>query len=209
MSIHPVGKLKSEGEPRVICRQLPRILLLSSLLAFSLSATTIQYQVTTVGTTGTYQYVVSGFDFRANQPCLGNTALACSDALDIQFDPALFGQLSNGMAPASFNLLLFQPNNPPQAHGDYSALAIVDHASLTGKFSVDFTLTGPGTPGSQLFSINQFVDSNGAFEGLVTSGFTTAPVSGVPEPASFSLCAAGFIIVGVFLGLRRSLDRVG
>jgi hypothetical protein len=220
MSIHPVGKLKSEGVPHVICRQLARILLLSALISFSLSASlSVQYQVTTVGTTGTYQYLVSGFDFRANQPCQGNTAVLCSDALDIQFDPALFGQLSNGMAPASFNLLLFQPNNPPQAQGDYSALAIVDHASLTGKFSVDFTLTGPGTPGSQLFSVSQFNSSNGSFvpctlpgcgpNGVITSGSTTAPVSGVPEPASFSLCAAVFIIVGVFLGLQRSLDRIG
>ena len=210
MSIQPAGELKSEGGRRLICRQLPRILLLSALLAFSLSASVIvQYQAAVVGTTGTYQYLMSGFDFRANQPCLNNPALKCSDALDIQFDPALFGQLLNGVAPADFSLLLFQPNNPPQAQGDYSALSIVDHASQTGTFSVDFTLIGPGTVGSQAFSIDQFVDSTGAFADVVTSGFTTAPVSGVPEPASFSLCGAGLIIGGVLLGLRCSLKRVG
>ena len=55
-------------------RQLPRTVLLSALLAVGLSASPIvQYQVTTNGNTGTYQYFVSGFDFLVNR------------ALDIQF----------------------------------------------------------------------------------------------------------------------------
>jgi hypothetical protein len=199
MSIRLGGgkQLKSEGLLRVVCRQLPRILLLFALIACSLSANTIiQFQVAAVGTTGgqtlyRYTYAISGVAFVANEE------------LDIQFAPALFGQISNGVAPAGFDLLLFQPNNPPQAAGDYSALATVDHPSLAGPFSVDFTFTGPGTPGSQAYSINQF-DSNLNFVGVVTSGGTTAsPVSGVPEPASFSLCGAVLIIGGVFLAVRR------
>lgn len=196
MSMHPGGKLKSGGVPRVICRQLPRILLLSALLTFSLSAGPIvQYQVTTNGTTGTYHYFVGGFDFLLNE------------ALDIQFGQLgsnnVFGQLSNGVAPAGFDLLLFQPNNPPQAPGDYSALALVDHPSLTGTFSVDFTLTGTGMPGSQVFSISQF-DSNGNFVGLVASGSTQLVGSGVPEPAGFLPCGVALIIGGIFLA-RRAL----
>lgn len=196
MSMHPGGKLKSDGVPSVICRQLPRILLLSALLAFSLSASPIvQYQVTTNGTAGTYHYFVSGFDFLVNE------------ALDIQFGQLgsnnLFGQLSNGVAPAGFDLLLFQPNNPPQAPGDYSALALVDHPSLTGTFSVDFTLTGTGMPGSQVFSISQF-DSNGNFVNLVASGSTQLVGSGVPEPASFLPCGVALIIGGIFWA-RRAL----
>ena len=196
MSMHPGGKLKSEGVPRVICRQLPRVLLLSALLAFSLSAGPIvQYQVTTNGTVGTYHYFVGGFDFLVNE------------ALDIQFGQLgsnnLFGQLSNGVAPAGFDLKLFQPNNPPQAPGDYSALAMVDHPSLTGTFSVDFTLTGTGMPGSQVFSISQF-DSNGKFVNLVASGSTQLVGSGVPEPAGFLPCGVALIIGGIFLA-RRAL----
>jgi hypothetical protein len=221
MSTHPGGKLKSNGAPHVICRQLPRILLLSALLAFSLSATTIQYQVTTNGTTGTYHYFVSGFV--ANEKCPDNPALECSNELDIQFDPTMFGQLSNGVAPAGFDLLLFQPNNPPQAPGDYSALAIVNNPSLAGPFSVDFTFN-PGTSSGipcastpdfcQTFSINAF-DSNGFFEGVAepTPGsppeFTTPQVNGVPEPASFSLSGAGLLIGVVFLALRLSVERAG
>ena len=68
----------------------------------------------------------------------------CSDELDISFDPTVFTEISNGVAPPDFDLLLFQVNNPPGAQGDYSALAVVDHASLAGTFSVDFSYI-PGT----------------------------------------------------------------
>jgi hypothetical protein len=181
-----------------------RILLLSALFAFSLSAATIQFQVTTNGTTGTYKYFVTGFT--AMQPCTDNSALECSDEIDIDFDAPVFSQISNGVAPAGFNLLLFQPNNPPQAPGDYSALAVVANPSLT-PFSVDFTLTGAGAPASQTFTINEF-DSNGSFEGVAGSGVTTL-VSTVPEPASFSLIGIGMIVGGIFLGFRFSVKRAG
>ena len=177
-------------------RQLPRTVLFSALLAVGLSASPIvQYQLTTSGNTGTYQYFVSGFDFLANQ------------ALDIQFGQIgpnnLFGQLSNGKAPAGFDLILFQPNNPPQAPGDYSALALVNHPSLTGTFSVDFTLTGTGVPGSQLFTISQF-DSSGNFVSLLASGSTQLAGSAVPEPPSFLPCGVALVIAGIFWA-RRAL----
>ena len=194
MSIYPSGKPKSEGVQRASFRRLPRILLLSALLAFSLSASPIvQYQVTTHGNTGTNQYIVSGIDILANQE------------LDIQFGQLgssnLFGQLSNGKAPAGFDLMLFQPNNPPQAPGDYSALALVDHPSLSGTFSVDFTLTGTGVPGPQFFTISQF-DSNGMFVSLLASGSTQLSGSAAPEPASFFPCGMALVIAGIFSARR-------
>ena len=196
MSIYPGGKPKSEGVQRAIFRQLPKLLLLSALLAGSLSASPIlQYSVTTNGTTGTYHYFVSGFDFLTNQE------------LDIQFGQLgsgnLFGQLSNGKAPAGFDLMLFQPNNPPQAPGDYSALALVDHPSLSGTFSVDFTLTGMGVPASQFFTISQF-DNSGMFVSLLASGSTQLEGSGAPEPASFLPCGVALVIAGIFWA-RRAL----
>jgi hypothetical protein len=216
MNTHPGRKLVSSAAVHVICRQLVRVLVLSALLAISLSASIIQFEVTTSGgtngtangATGTYQFFVSGFVFRANQPCTNNPALECSEALDIQFDPTMFGQLSNGVAPAGFDLLLFQPNNPPQAPGDYSALALVDQPSVAGQFSVDFTFIGPGTPGSQAFSIDQF-DSNGGFQGVVATGETAPLASGAPEPSSVSLIAAGLMAGGVLLAVRRAVERTG
>ncbi len=183
MSTYPGGKPKSVGVQCAIFRRLPKILLLSALLAVSLSASPIlQYQVTTNGTTGTYHYFLSGFDFLANQE------------LDIQFGQLgsnnLFGQLSNGKAPAAFDLMLFQPNNPPQAPGDYSALALVDHPSLTGTFSVDFTLTGTGVPAAQFFTISQF-DSNGMFVSQLASGTTQLEGSNAYRNLPVS-CRAGW-----------------
>lgn len=191
-----------------LSRQLPRLLLLSLLLACSLSATMIQFEVTTHGTTGTYQYFISGFT--GTQPCPDNLALTCNDEIDIQFDPTVFSQISNGVAPASFSLLLFQPNNPPQAAGDYSALALVSNPSLAGPFSVDFTLAGMGTPGAQAFFIETF-DSNGFFEGFAapTGESTPEVVNGVPEPSSFLLCVVGFILCSIFLLIRPGVERAG
>jgi hypothetical protein len=198
------GELKNKRNAAlpIICRQLPRILLLSALLAFSLPAATIQYQVSTDGTTGTYQYFVSGFV--ANQACPDNTAIECSNEIDIAFNPTVFDQLSNGVAPAGFDLLLFQPNNPPQAPGDYSALAVVNNPS-TEPFSVGFTFN-PGTSAGvscsssadfcQNFSIESF-DSNGFFEGFAQTGTTTPVVSGAPEPVSVMLSGIGLLILGI------------
>lgn len=197
MNTQTAGKPKNGGSLSVSCGRMPGMLLLAALTVVSLSAASIEYQVTTVGGTGAYQYILPGFDFRVNQPCANAPALACSDELDIQFDPTVFGMLSNGVAGPGFDVLLFQPNNPPQAPGDYTALAIVDHPSLAGPFSVNFTFMG-ALPASQLFSIVQF-DSSGLFEGTILSG-QTAPVNTVPEPASWWLCGAGLLIGGVFLG---------
>lgn len=206
---------------RCVSYRLLRQILLSGLLAFSLSAgTVVQYQLTTAGTTGTYEYIVSGFNFSANQPCLsdsvppGNPGLECFDVMDIEFDPNVFSQISNGVAPAGFDVLLFQPNNPPQAPGDYIAEAIVNQPSLNGIFSVDFALVGNGTPGSQQYSIDQF-DTAGLFMGAVplnasgaTVGNTVLPVSATPEPASLSLCGAALIMGSILLALRGRARNV-
>jgi hypothetical protein len=212
------GKLKSNRAPHVICGQLGRMLLLSALVVCGVSAdVTIDFQVTTSGATGAYQYFVSGFT--AMQPC--GSMLGCSNEIDIDFDASLFSAISNGVAPAGFSLLLFQPNNPPQAPGDYSALAVVANPA-SSPFSVDFTLTGAGmsvcssaSPQgcAQTFNINEFANTMtaggeicygcGMFEGTVQGPELTTPlVSAVPEPASVWLVGAVIIIVGIFLRSR-------
>jgi hypothetical protein len=205
-------KNKKNAALPAICRQLPRILLLSALLAFSLSAATIQYSVTTDGTTGTYQYFVNGFV--ANQACPNNIAVECRNQIDIAFDYTVFDQLSNGVAPAGFNVMLFQPDNPNQATGNYSAIAIDSNPSLSGAFSVDFTFnpgvsSGVSCPSSsnfcQNFSIESF-DSNGLFEGFAEEGVTTLAGSSAPEPVSILLSGVGLMILGIarMLAFRRN-----
>src|SRR5437588_331544 len=79
--------------------------------------------------------------------------------------------------PSVISLILFQPNNPPGATGDYIALAQVNNPPLTGPFSVVFVFKGMGTPGAQPFVVEQF-DQNGNFVPCVGS----ACVSGTPAP---------------------------
>jgi hypothetical protein len=182
------------------------ISLLGGLVAGQLTASTIHSQLSTIGTDGVgqtvfqYNYIVTGLDLFANQE------------LDIQFDPTIYSQLLNGVAGPGFSLLLFQPNSPPQAPGDYSALAIIDHPSFSGPFSVQFTLTDlglimRGELGPQVYVVNQY-DSNGAFKGSIPSesGSTSPGVgSRVPEPSSLSLTSVGLMLSGVGWALRRRL----
>ena len=170
------------------------------LLGTNLHAAAIQFQVTPLGGTSfRYTYFLSGFMLQANQ------------ALDIQFNPSLYGTLSNGMVGSGFSLVLLQPNNPPGTPGDYIALATVNNPPLTGPFSVDFLFKGaiPPGPGAQPFVTEQF-DNNGNFipcTGQCVSG-TTTPVgsSTVPEPGSFSLGGVALLMGGAcWTGRRRWL----
>ena len=175
-------------------------------LAASLSAGTVNYDFTVLpfappanAPAGSsmlqVNYLLSNFTFLANQE------------LDIQFDPSLFGTLSNPTAPSGFTINLFQPDNPPGAAGDFSALN-KSGGTVTGSFSVDAVYLGSGTPGPQEYTISQF-DSQGNFISQVSSGFTVA--SGdttVPEPGSFWLGSLGFMIGGAWWMIRRRARRV-
>jgi hypothetical protein len=156
--------------------------------ASSLAGITIDFQVSNLGSNVyRYTYLVSGFSFLTNQE------------LDIRFNPALYGTLSNGVAGSGFNLVLLQPNNPPGAFGDYSALALVDNPSLAGPFRVDVTFLGSGQPGSQPFLVNQF-DANHNLIGTIATG-----VTGIPEPVTFWLGGLGVLMM---LARRRSGNHV-
>lgn len=152
-----------------------RLGLLLFAAAGFMQAGTITYQVASLGTHNgspayRYTYTLSGFDFFANEE------------LDIRFSASLYGELFDGKAGSDFDLLLFDPNSPPGADGDYSALALVNHASLNGNFYVDFTWLGQGLPGSQPYFL---FDDSGSSSVQVGSGQTVAaPVtSPVPEPS--------------------------
>ena len=169
-----------------------RLLVAIALIAAAkLEATTVNVEITGLGGNAYhFEYFVSGIQFQTNQE------------LDIQFDPALFGALSNPTSGPGFDVMIFQPNNPPGSSGDYSALALVNNPSSL-EFGVDVIFLGSGPPGSQPFEINQF-DAMGRFVSTLQSG-TTQPLvqSAAPEPGSWTMAGAGLLLYGAWRGMRR------
>jgi hypothetical protein len=162
---------------------IQRFAVLGLLLAGGiLRAGTITYDVTEISPPQNlwqYDFQISGITLQTNQE------------IDIEFDPNLFGALSNGVAGSDFNLLLLQTNNPPGTAGDYSALALKDNPSLAGPFSVDVVFSGRGAPGNLPFFINQ-LNANGDIVGTIVSGTATSAAVRVPEPGSLLLTAMAF-----------------
>jgi hypothetical protein len=175
-------------------RVVLRVFLLAGLICGSISAGTIQYQVVDLGQNAfRISYSLSDFMFLENQE------------LAIGFDPAIYQSLSNGIAPAGFDLLLLQPNNPPGAFGEFSALALMDNPALSGIFSVDVVLTGRGRPGEQSFAVNQ-LDENGVILSTISSG-VTVDAAAAPEPATLSLAGAALLAGAVLSVVRRRFYR--
>jgi hypothetical protein len=175
-----------------------RLVLSAGMIVANLSAAAIvQFQVADLGgNLHRYNYSVSGYAFQQNQE------------LAISFDPVLYGTLSNAVGGSGFSLLLLQPNNPPGASGDYSALALANNPSLAGPFRVDFIFKGSGIPAAQPFSINQY-DQSGNFLSTISSGVTTPLAStGIPEPGSLSLGSLALLMGGVLWIVRRGSGRV-
>ena len=177
------------------CRSVKRSLFLlplwTILLAGQLTAGSVHYQVVDLGSSVfRYEFVPI------------NLGLMQFQELDVQFDPALFGSLSNGVADGDFRLMLLQPNNPLGASGDYSVLALIDNPSLAGPFSVDVNWLGSGIPGSLPFFIHQF-DASGRILDTIDSGSLGAagPVE-APEPASWLLGGSGLVIGGLLRMVR-------
>jgi hypothetical protein len=174
-----------------------RLVIITGILAINLLSATIGFDVSVVGTTGTgetlyrYNYFLDMLNLQQNME------------VDIRFDPALYGVLSNPVAPGDFDVLILQPNNPPGTFGDYSVLALVNNPSLAGPFSVDFTFPGAGFPGSQPFFINLIDPVTGAIT-PIDSGFTTPVGSAVPEPGTLGLGCAALLTTILTRALARS-----
>ena len=162
------------------------------MMAYGVSAASITYSSSTVGTNGSgetvYRYV---FD-------LSNVSLELNQELNIHFPAAEFGSLLNGGAPGgNFDLLLFQPNAPFGADGAYSLLALVNQPAMTGLFRVDFTLVRNVLPSALVFAVNQF-DVNGEFLNTVTPGLT-----GTPEPGTWVLGISGLIFAALIKVIQQ------
>ena len=173
-----------------------------TLLAVTVGAATVKFEVTNLGTLG--GQTVSGISPQLQRYTyyLSEISLLRGQELDIRFNPALFSSLTAGASDPGFNVMVFQPNQPVGAFGDFSALALWDQSSSVASFSVDFLYYGGGSAGPQPYFINQF-NANGGFTTL-QSGLTSLPQSAqVPEPRTFLLCAAALLACGIWRAPRR------
>lgn len=111
-------------------------------------------------------------------------------AFEILFDPALYGGLDElpPFVSSDWDIITLQPDPFLPDLGRYSALALVDGASLADAFPVSFLwLGGAGTaPGAQPFELNEF-DAQGNFLGTLATGDTVP----VPEPHALLFVSAG------------------
>jgi hypothetical protein len=172
-------------------RSLNWLPLLLWLAAGCLMAGEIKFQTTPLGgNLYQFDYTLTGFTFQANQE------------LDFRFDPSVYGNLSNPVAPAIFQTGIFQTNNPPGASGDYWIYTTTDNPSTVGQFSVDAIYNGPGMPSSQQYVLYQFNDG-GNLTGTIASG---AANPAIPEPASVGLTGLA-LVTGAYWFRRRPLSK--
>ena len=167
---------------------MKKILLIAVLLAVfpitSANALNISYDASDLGA-GLWQfdYYVSGFDFDTDY------------GLQIFYEYGLYENITPVSASSDWDAIAWDPDlvfGFPD-DGIYDALALVDNASLSEPFSVQFNWLGTENPNGQYFEV---YDPTFAY---VDSG-QTAPV---PEPATFLLLSAG--LAG--LGLRKKFKK--
>ena len=153
------------------------VLMLAVLPLSSASAINISYNANDLGS-GLWQfdYYVSGYNFDTDY------------GFQIIYDYGLYENITPISSSSDWDVLAWDPDlifGVPD-DGVYDALALVDNASLSSPFSVQFNWLGLGNPNGQYFEV---YDSSFAY---ADSG-QTAPV---PEPATLMLLAAGLAGLG-------------
>jgi len=138
---------------------------------------------------------------------IGGISFAEDQELEVDFETSRYLNLWNAVAPVGFDVLLFQPDDPPGAAGRLSALAMAERPAAPGLISVDVAIIPAAgmaprqALGSQPqeFAINQ-LDEMGIIVSTVTTGQTS---SAVPEPGTLGLMGISTLFVCATLARRR------
>jgi len=141
-----------------------------------------------------YTYLVNDFLPQANL------------AFETLFAAVLYSDLQDPPpGVADWDILTFQPDPNFPDPGRYSALALIDGASLTGPFTVSFVWLGGlgSTPGVQPFELNEF-DDQGLFVQTLATGLTqpAGSTTPIPEPGTAVLVGTGLVSLAVLRNLR-------
>ena len=161
--------------------------------------------VVTATTAGVVDFAVTslgGSSWRYNYTINNPTPSAGFDELTVYFDYSKYSNLSAGVAPSGWDLLLIQPDTGIPSDGYFDVLSLTgplaDGVSISG-FSVTFDYVLGETPGAQPFDL---IDS-GSFT-VLSSGRSIDPnASTVPEPESLALMLLG---LGCAYMTRRRLN---
>jgi len=157
--------------------------LFGSQSAFS---TTITYEVQDLADTTAgedlwqYAYNISNHNFTADT------------GFSIYFDVSLYSNLQDPahFVNADWDILTLQPDLLLPDDGIYDAYALVDNASITDSFTVNFVWLGLNTPTSQSFEL--YDNSFAVIETGVTQPTNTTPI---PEPHGIFLVGLGMMVL--------------
>ena len=177
-------KITKVGYPmkNLLCTLCVLLLWLISPFSF---ASTIKYQAIDLTDTGTgdlwqYHYQISDRIFQVN------------DGFNVLFAPTLYKGLdNNSISPnGDWDVISLQPDPFLPDPGRLDGLALVNSASLSDMFTINFIWLGAGKPGSQPFEIYSLA-SNGNIGAILETGQTSTSV--VPVPGALVLFVSGLL----------------
>ena len=136
-------------------------------------------------------------------------ALPAINEFTIFFGLGTYSNLSVASSPGNWSSLVAQPDPLLAADGFFDAEA--NDAGLAAgatqiDFSVDFTFSGQGVPGAQIFNIVDYNDPT-TYANPLQVGLTRLAATPAPELDTSSVVSAMTLLLGGLLVLRERMFR--